>query len=194
MKHRASGKQQDTESDDIATASDLGRHIGFLIRKIYQKNQGIWQALCPDPQLTSVQFAVLDVVLRKGPCSLAEVGRAAAIDSATTRGVVDRLRLRRLIALDSDSRDRRKVIVRLQPAGERMVRDMQPVLAGITEATWSPLNPAERVALRFLLLKATEDDGQAAEKRGTRHKRLTRSGAAGYPRTTSGQPPSRADQ
>ena len=35
--------------------------VGFFLRKIYQKNQKIWLAHCPDPLLTSVQAGVLTV-------------------------------------------------------------------------------------------------------------------------------------
>jgi DNA-binding MarR family transcriptional regulator len=135
---------------------DLAQNVGFLVRKLYQKNQTLWQTTCPDPQLTSVQFAVLNAIFRMGPSSLAEIGRAAAMDSATTRGVVDRLHARDLVALESSSQDRRKVIVTLTPAGGAVVQTMQTTVQSIADATLRPLNPAERIALQFLLLKATE--------------------------------------
>jgi DNA-binding MarR family transcriptional regulator len=138
------------------TVLDLAQNVGFLVRKLYQKNQTIWQATCPDPQLTSVQFAALNTIFRMGPSSLAEIGRAAAMDAATTRGVVDRLRARDLLTLETTSQDRRKVIVKLEPAGEAIVQTMQATVQSIADATLHPLNPAERIALQFLLLKATD--------------------------------------
>ena len=130
--------------------------IGFLIRKFYQKNQAIWQALCPDQQMTSVQSATLTALAQNGPCSLTELGRAAAMDPATTRGVVERLRQRGMIALLGDPADRRKVIVRLEAAGADYLAVIAPVMPRIAAATLKPLNPAERLALEFLLLKVTE--------------------------------------
>jgi DNA-binding MarR family transcriptional regulator len=133
--------------------------IGFLIRKFYQKNQAIWQALCPDEQMTSVQSATLSALQRSGPCSLTELGRAAAMDPATTRGVVERLRQRGMIALLGDAADRRKVIVRLEAPGAAYLAAIDGVMPRIAEATLTPLNVAERLALEYLLLKVTEGPG-----------------------------------
>ncbi len=132
--------------------------IGFLIRKFYQKNQAIWQTMCPDPQMTSVQSATLNALRHLGPCSLTELGRAAATDPATTRGVVERLRQRGMIALLDDPADKRKVIVQLAPPGLRFLAAIDPVMPRIADATVAPLNVAERLALEYLLLKVTDTD------------------------------------
>jgi DNA-binding MarR family transcriptional regulator len=147
-------------ADDPNATDDRWPPIGFLLRKFYQKNQALWQTMCPDPQMTSVQSAALTTIRRLGPCSLTELGRAAAMDPATTRGVVERLRQRGMIALFDDPADKRKVIVRLEPPGHRFLAIMEPVMPRISDATLAPLNVAERLALEFLLLKVTEaDDG-----------------------------------
>jgi DNA-binding MarR family transcriptional regulator len=145
-------------ADDQDMMDNSWPPIGFLIRKFHQKNQALWQAMCPDPQMTSVQSAALTTIRRLGPCSLTELGRAAAMDPATTRGVVERLRQREMIALFDDPADKRKVIVRLEPRGHRYLTLIEPVLPRISEATLAPLNVAERLALEFLLLKVTEAD------------------------------------
>ncbi len=46
----------------------LIHHIGFLIRKLYQKNQIIWNEMCVDEQVTSPQASVLVVLMHEGPC------------------------------------------------------------------------------------------------------------------------------
>jgi MarR family transcriptional regulator, lower aerobic nicotinate degradation pathway regulator len=131
------------------------RHIGFLLRKAYQRNMTIFQRSCTDPQLTSVQLATLNVLAASGPCSLTVLGREAATDPATTRGVVERLKDRDFISLSSDPGDRRKVIVTLRAAGKRCVDAMVPVLPRISEETMQALNVAERIALQYLLTKLT---------------------------------------
>ena len=129
---------------DAVSPSESARQIGFLVRKFYQKNQAIWQALC--------------VLLRDGPCTLTTLGRAAAMDPATTRGVVDRLQRRGMISVIDDPADRRKVIVQLMPAGHDYLELMADVMPQIAEATLTPLNPAERVALEYLLRKVTDGE------------------------------------
>jgi len=145
-------------ADKMDAPKELPPPIGFLIRKFYQKNQAIWQATCPDPQMTSVQHATLRAVQSLGSCSLTELGSAAAMDPATTRGVVERLRQRGMIALLDDETDKRKVIVRLEPPGARYLATMEAIMPRVADLTVTPLNSAERLALEFLLLKVTETD------------------------------------
>lgn len=141
-----------------ASATQDGRlRIGLVLRKIYQKNQAIWQEHCPDPSLTSVQASALTVLHYQGACSLSELGAAAAIDQSTVRGVVDRLRKRKLVALLTDKQDGRKVIVKLEPEGEALIAEMIPIMRKIVDATLDPLNPGERIALVFLIEKLIGD-------------------------------------
>jgi DNA-binding MarR family transcriptional regulator len=125
--------------------------IGSLLRRVYQRNQSIWQALCIDDQVTSVQANALYVLAQMGPCSLTKLGAGAAMDPATTRGVVERLSRRGMIRLSGDEADRRKVIVDIEDSGRAFLKAMEPILDRIADETLRPLNVAERVALEYLL-------------------------------------------
>lgn len=142
----------------LTVVPELGE-VGLLIRKFYQKNQAIWQARCIDPHMTSVQYALLNTVAKLGPSSLTEIGRHAAMDPATTRGVVDRLVARGMISAKPSKRDRRKVIVSLEAPAREHLAAMATVVPQIAHATLAPLNPAETVALKYLLDKVTEHAG-----------------------------------
>jgi len=147
----------------VSTEERLARQVGFLIRKFYQKNQAVWQEMCVDPQMTSPQHAVLTMLNAKGTSSLTSIGRSAAMDHATTRGVVERLSARGMVSIERDTEDRRRLLVKLEEPGLKYLRDMEPVMPQIAEATIHPLNPAEQVALEFLLQKVT-----AAHRRKTK--------------------------
>jgi DNA-binding MarR family transcriptional regulator len=92
-----------------------------------------------------------------GPSSLTELVKATAVDQATIRGIVERLKARELITLEPDPEDRRKVIVGLSADGDRLVQQTVPCAARISELTMSNLNPAEQVAVLFLLRKMIDD-------------------------------------
>lgn len=132
--------------------------VGHLIRKAHQLHTSIFQQLTCDEQLTPMQFAALCSVHESGPSSLTDLVKATAIDQATIRGVVNRLKTRELIQLVSDQRDQRKVIVQLTTAGEQLLEKMIPCAEQITEQTMSKLNPAERIALLHLLGKLCDDE------------------------------------
>ena len=134
-----------------AWVGNLDKQVGFLLRKASQRNLIIFQKLAPVPSLTSVQAAALIVLVDHSPCSLTTLGRAAAMDPATTRGVAERLSEKGWVSLVPDSRDKRKVMVRLEKKGRQFALDLIPVLNRIADETLSPLNEAERIALVYLL-------------------------------------------
>jgi DNA-binding MarR family transcriptional regulator len=117
---------------------------------IFQQNVG-------DSQLTAVQFVTLCAIRDHGPSSLTELVKATAADQATIRGIVERLKARDLITLEPDPQDRRKVVVGLSADGDRLVQQTVPCAARISELTMSNLNPAEQVAVLFLLRKMIDD-------------------------------------
>ena len=131
----------------------LEQQIGFLLRRAYHRNMGIWQSHGIDKQVTAVQISALVALQNRGPCSLSDLGRSACMDPATTRGVVERLEERGLMATWDDPGDRRRVIAGLTPAGEDVVADMAESFEAITEETLRPLSLVERVALTMLLQK-----------------------------------------
>ena len=94
-------------------------------------------------------------------CSLNDIVKATAIDQATIRGVVDRLKARALIEVLPDPNDGRKLIVRATATGLALIDRTVPFARQVTERTYGALNPGERVALQFLLRKMMEEDGDA---------------------------------
>ena len=135
---------------------DFEEQVGYLLRRAYQRNIAIFQRLCADPNLTSVQFAVLCVLVKYGPSSQSDIGRFAAIDPSTTKGVVDRLKDRGLVELSDAKEDKRKNIVKITREGLAMFDRMGRIGLDITETTLRPLNPAERIALVYLLKKISD--------------------------------------
>ena len=141
-------------TDDFDTVSEEYRvteQVGHLMRKAYQRHLAIFQENASDPNLTSVQFVTLCALRDNGPSSQADLVRITAVDQATIRGIIERLKARHLIKISKDSLDGRKVIMTLLPAGEAVLQEMVPKAKLITQLTVECLNPAERVALMYLL-------------------------------------------
>jgi DNA-binding MarR family transcriptional regulator len=140
-------------SPDAAEKYDITRQVGHLLRKAYQTHVAIFQSLNNVPQVTPTQFAVLCAVNENGPCSLTVIGRHIVMDLATVRGIIERLSDRGLVSFSRDETDRRQVIAKLTPEGQDIIVTMTPAAKAISEATVQRLNPAERVALQYLLTK-----------------------------------------
>ena len=140
----------DTKSDESYAFSD---QIGYLLRRAYQRHLAIFQTNAADPSLTSTQFVTLCALRDNGPSPQTDLIQATGIDQATIRGIIDRLAKRQLVELRTDADDRRKSIVVLTQEGRDAVNGMLSSAKAISESTLSSLNPAEQVALLFILRK-----------------------------------------
>ncbi len=127
--------------------------IGHLLRRAYQRHVAIFQETVPDAQLTAAQFVVLCAVRDRGRCQVNEIVDATAIDEASVRGIVERLKWRQLVTATHEVGDARRMEVALTPAGASLVEQTVPIAEQITELTFGDLDPVERAKLVALLRK-----------------------------------------
>lgn len=140
-------------------AYDFSEQVGHLLRRAYQRHTALFQQLIPDTQLTAAQFVVLCSIRDLGPCSMSEIVKRTAVDQATVRGIIERLKTRQLLAVRHDQSDRRKVLVSLTTEGQALVSHVVPFALEISERTFGNFNPAERMALAYLLRKMCDAEG-----------------------------------
>ena len=133
----------------------LEDQVGHLLRRAHQRHTAIFAAEMPHG-LTPTQFAVLVRLEEIGACSQNHLGRLTAMDVATIKGVVDRLKVRRLVAAKPDPNDRRRTLIDLTGKGRKIVAAARPAGAVITESTLKPLTARERASLLRLLEKVSD--------------------------------------
>lgn len=131
----------------------LEDQIGFVLRRVTQRHLALFSAAIP--QVTTTQWAVIARLSEIGPMSQNHLGREAAMDAATVKGVVDRLVREGLVETAPDPDDRRRVTVALTAAGRDLFQAQLAAAAGVSEATLSPLTPQERAAFMALLARLT---------------------------------------
>ncbi|WP_341669623.1 MarR family winged helix-turn-helix transcriptional regulator [Alcaligenes sp. SDU_A2] len=148
--------------DTHAPSQDATEHIGHLLRKAGQRHTAIFQQHVGDKQLTAIQFVTLCALRDRGASSQTELVDATAVDQATIRGILQRLAARRLIQQAPDQNDRRKVIVELTAQGRDLLERITPRSRKISDLTLEALNPAERVAIVYLLHKMIDSERAAA--------------------------------
>ena len=146
---------------DRGAIIDFCHLIGHLLRKAGQRHTAIFQHYVGDNQLTAIQFVTLCALRDHGPSSQAELIKATAVDQATIRGIVERLKARELVQLSPDPGDRRKVIVELTESGAALLDAMIPCARQISELSMGSLNAGERVAILYLLRKMIDSDENA---------------------------------
>ena len=124
--------------------------IGFLLRVTMQRHTAIFMSRMTG-KLTQTQFAALAKLLEVGACSQNQLGRLIYLDAATIKGVVDRLKLRKLVTTQADPDDRRRRAVTLTGQGRNVANAAVKLAAGITATTLVPLTAEEqRVIVRLL--------------------------------------------
>jgi MarR family 2-MHQ and catechol resistance regulon transcriptional repressor len=98
-------------------------------------------------------FAVLEVLLHKGPQPVNVIGKKVLLTSASITAAVDRLESRKLLQRRADPKDRRSRIVQLTKTGRDLIERAYQRHSTDMEETMAVLRPAERVELIRLLKK-----------------------------------------
>jgi MarR family 2-MHQ and catechol resistance regulon transcriptional repressor len=103
--------------------------------------------------LGSSDFAVLEVVLHKGPQPVNVIGKKVLLTSGSITAAVDRLESRKLVRRTADLTDGRGRIVQLTKAGRRLIERAFQKHANDMEETMAVLKTNERAELVRLLKK-----------------------------------------
>ena len=129
----------------------LDAQVGFLLRRATQRHLAIFAAHIPG--LTPTQFAALSKLVALGPTSQNALGRATAMDAATIKGVVDRLRQKGLVDNLPMGDDKRRIVLAATHEGAATFAQVRRAALRITEETLAPLDAEERGLLVELLRK-----------------------------------------
>ena len=141
------------------TTYRLDEQIGFMLRRATQRHLAIFAAGMAaaangkSSELTPMQWAALAKLHELGDSAQNSLGRATAMDAATIKGVVDRLKARGLVEIRADPEDGRRRLVATTEAGRRVVERAIPHAETVSAETLAPLSNAECATLIALLKK-----------------------------------------
>jgi MarR family transcriptional regulator, lower aerobic nicotinate degradation pathway regulator len=140
-----------------AAAAGHGRYVlddqvGFLLRVALQLHTAIFTTRMIEG-LTQTQFAALAKLHEVSPCSQNHLGRLIYLDTATIKGVVDRLGERGFLTALNDPMDRRRRALALTDRGRQVTQAAQLFAAEITAATLAAFSENEQRAVVNMLRK-----------------------------------------
>lgn len=138
---------------DAQTHQDyrLEDQIGFKLRLANQKHLELFARMMPE--VTPTQFAILARLRESGPISQNQLGRMVGLDAATTKGVVDRLKVKKLVDSAKSPTDMRRLVISLTDEGRRFADSAIHTATDISRATAANLTPRELDRLLTLLDK-----------------------------------------
>ncbi|HEY6632058.1 MAG TPA: MarR family winged helix-turn-helix transcriptional regulator [Rhizobiaceae bacterium] len=136
---------------ETADGYRVQEQIGFVLRKAHQRHVAVFASKIAD--LTPPQFATLAKLADVGETSQNQLGSLVAMDAATVKGVIDRLKARGLVELTRHDVDKRRLLVSLTAEGRETVGRLVPLAQQITAETLAPLSQKEASTLLRLLAR-----------------------------------------
>src|SRR5258705_14020829 len=101
-------------------------------------------------------FAVLEVLLHKGPLPVNVIGPKVNLTPGAISVAVDRLEVRGLVARAEGKRDRRVRVVALTKEGEKVISPVYHRHAVLLEHIFEPLSENQRLSLENMLKRSEE--------------------------------------
>lgn len=138
---------------DAAPANTSGVHLWLILMKAYRALAQVDARSIASSGLGISDFAVLEILLHKGPLPVNTIGRNVMLTSGSITTAVDRLEKKRFVRRQACPKDRRVTYVALTAVGRTLIRRVFYAHASQLETVFEPLSSAERSALATLLKK-----------------------------------------
>lgn len=137
------------------TPSALEAHVGYWLRAVSNHVSHSFEAKVVRHGVTVAEWVVLRALFDEAGKKPSELAETLGLTRGAVSKLVDRLVVKELVATAPDVRDGRSHLLRLLPAGRRLV----PVLSALAdqndEEVFGRLDPSERAAfLRTLVALA----------------------------------------
>ena len=137
----------------------LGDYTGFLMNWCAARSRGAFADALVELGLRPPQFAALSVIDSEPGLTQQALVESTGIDPSTMVQLLDGLEERGWAERRPHPTDRRKRAVHLTKDGRAVLNRARKAATRVGEATFAPLEPAERVQLHGLLRKLAGLDG-----------------------------------
>ena len=135
------------------TGDTSGTHLWLVMMKAHRTLQRVATHSIESAEVGLSDFAVMEMLLHKGPQPVNEIGRRIELTSGAITTAVDRLESRGLVTREAHETDRRARIVRLTARGKDEAVKAFGVHKAAMDVAASGLSKTERAMLIQLLKK-----------------------------------------
>jgi MarR family transcriptional regulator, temperature-dependent positive regulator of motility len=151
---------------EIARRWQLEGGVGFLIRLLEARYDGLYQSMTRQNDITPRQFGVLMALYQLGPLTPSVLADRISSDRNTLSEMLKRMIARRLVSKKSNPDDRRSIQVQITAKGEQALLAVIPVAAELQNIMLAPLRKEDRAHFLKCLLaiaKAPTAKGSLAD-------------------------------
>lgn len=132
---------------------DSGLHLWLVLWKAYESVRSHAVGQIQASGLGFSDFAVLELLLHKGPSPVNAIGQRVFLTSGSITTAVDRLEAKGLVQRCNEPADRRTRVVHLTDAGRQLAERVFAEHREAMERATAGLSPEERAAAVELLKK-----------------------------------------
>jgi MarR family 2-MHQ and catechol resistance regulon transcriptional repressor len=150
---------------DPGPTNTSGIHLWLILMKAYRALAQVDARSIASSGLGLSDFAVLEILLHKGPLPVNTIGRNVMLTSGSITTAIDRLEKKRLVRRQACPKDRRVTFVTLTATGRTLIRRVFSAHASRLETVFEPLSTTERSALATLLKKLGKHSESLLESR-----------------------------
>jgi MarR family 2-MHQ and catechol resistance regulon transcriptional repressor len=132
---------------------ESGTHLWLVLWKAFDAMRAHAQRHIHSLGIGFSDFAVLEVILHKGPTPVNQIGSLVRLTSGSITTAVDRLERKGLVSRCNDPKDRRARVVHLTEPGRKLIECAFAGHGAAMEKAAGGLTPAERAEAVILLKK-----------------------------------------
>lgn len=148
---------------NIARDWQLEGGIGFLLRLLDQRYDGLYQSKARQTDITPRQFGVLMALYQLGPLTPSVLADRISCDRNTLSEMLKRMIARKLILKKSNPEDRRSIQVQISAKGEEALLAVVPVAAELQILMLAPLPKRDRAYFLKCLLAIAKSSSPVVE-------------------------------
>jgi MarR family 2-MHQ and catechol resistance regulon transcriptional repressor len=130
-----------------------GTHLWLILLKAHAALRAHAESQVHSMGLGFSEFAVLEVLLHKGPLPVNTIGARVRLTSGSITAAVDRLEVQKLVERCSHATDRRARMVHLTDAGRQLAENAFAAHEAAMERATAGLSPEECAQAEALLKK-----------------------------------------
>lgn len=132
---------------------------GHHIRRLQQIAVGIFMDETTEVNVTPVQFALLFAALKEPGLDQRTLAGRIGLDTSTIGAVIDRLESRDLIERNVSPDDKRVRLLRVTPAGKKLLDGVMPAMLRAQDRMLAPLPSADRPKFMAMVKRIVEENG-----------------------------------
>ena len=141
-----------------------GTHLWLVMMKAHRTLQRLATHSIESSDVGLSDFAVMEMLLHKGPQPVNEIGRRIELTSGAITTAVDRLESLGFVTREAHPSDRRARVVRLTAAGEEQAAERFAGHKAAMDLAASGLSKTERATLIELLKKLGTSAGPSEDR------------------------------